>query len=281
MVLTVFVFFALFTICQGKCYVRDGNRSEYLISPRSIQVGVNDMPKNFDWRNRNGQNFVSISRNQHIPNYCGSCWSFAATSALSDRIRILNGINSREINLSPQVVLNCDTRDNGCHGGDSLNVFRYAHEHGIPEEGCQRYAATGRDTGNTCNDVDVCMNCLPKSGCFAQKKYEKYKVSEFGLVNGTENMMAEIQKRGPITCGVAVTKEFEEYSGGIFHDTTGAEDIDHAISVAGWGEQDGKPYWIVRNSWGIVLLFDMLVFLSIYNRNVLGRTRLVSFSKGN
>lgn len=36
-------------------------------------------------------------------------------------------------------------------------------------------------------------------------------------------MMAEIFARGPIACTIAVTEEFEKYSGGIFNDTTGAK----------------------------------------------------------
>ena len=63
-------------------------------------------------------------------------------------------------------------------------------------------------------------------------------------------MMNEIYKRGPISCGVAVTAEFEKYTDGIFEDTTGAKDIDHSISVVGWGVENGKKYWLVRNSWG-------------------------------
>jgi len=113
------------------------------------------------------------------------------------------------------------------------------------------YEATGHDLGNTCTDQDVCMNCDPDKGCFAQKTYTKYFVDEFGLVNGTTAMIAELQ-RGPIACTVAVTPELEAYTGGIFQDTTGAKSLDHSISVVGYGTDgtSGKDYWIVRNSWG-------------------------------
>mmetsp|Transcript_48133 Transcript_48133/g.125183 ORF Transcript_48133/g.125183 Transcript_48133/m.125183 type:complete len:97 (+) Transcript_48133:1535-1825(+) len=63
-------------------------------------------------------------------------------------------------------------------------------------------------------------------------------------------MMAEIAARGPIACGMAVTKDFENYSGGIFKDTTGVTTQMHEISIAGYGEENGVKYWIGRNSWG-------------------------------
>lgn len=156
----------------------------------------------------------------------------------------------REVVLSPQVVLNCDLEDSGCHGGDQLNAFRYIHDHGVPDEGCQRYEATGHDTGNLCRPIDVCQNCLPDKGCFAQPKYQKYYVSEYGTTLGEEQMKAEIFARGPIACSVAVTDEFEAYTGGIFDDKTNTTATDHAISVVGWGEENNVPYWVVRNSWG-------------------------------
>ena len=122
----------------------------------------------------------------------------------------------REVNPAMQVILNCDTYDNGCHGGDPITAYQFVHEQGIPEETCQLYEATGHDTGNTCTDADVCRNCQPGSGCFAQPKFNKYFVEEYGLVNGTAAMEAELSQRGPIACTVAVTAEFEAYSGGVF-----------------------------------------------------------------
>ena len=63
--------------------------------------------------------------------------------------------------------------------------------------------------------------------------------------------MQEIYQRGPISCGVAVTDEFFNYKGGILQNqVTHILDIDHDISVIGWGVENGIKYWRVRNSWG-------------------------------
>lgn len=47
-----------------------------------------------------------------------------------------------------------------------------------------------------------------------------------------------------------VTEEFENYTGGIFNDTTGANTTNHAISIVGYGVENGVKYWLGRNSWG-------------------------------
>lgn len=62
--------------------------------------------------------------------------------------------------------------------------------------------------------------------------------------------MQEIYQRGPIACGIAVPDALENYTGGIYNDTTGDMDIVHDISVVGYGVEDGTKYWVVRNSWG-------------------------------
>ena len=50
---------------------------------------VDDLPREQIWNNINGTNYLTNIRNQHVPQYCGSCWAHAAASALSDRIKIL------------------------------------------------------------------------------------------------------------------------------------------------------------------------------------------------
>lgn len=66
-----------------------------------------DIPKNFWWGNVNGVNYLTYQRNQHIPIYCGACWAFSATSALSDRIKIKRKAQWPDVILSPQVLISC------------------------------------------------------------------------------------------------------------------------------------------------------------------------------
>jgi cathepsin X len=204
-----------------------------------------EMPKNFDWRNHEGKNYVSISRNQHIPQYCGSCWAFASLSALNDRIKIARKAAWPDVTLSPQFAVSC-IKAGSCEGGSHILLYAALRRHGITDETCSPYQA--KDT--KCDAETQCKNCDHGGACWAVKNPKKYKVSQMGIVRGEHNIMAEIFARGPVACGVAVTQDFLAYSGGIFSDTTDKR-IRHVISLVGWGvASDGTKYWIGRNSWG-------------------------------
>lgn len=90
-----------------------------------------------------------------------------------------------------------------------------------------------------------------------QNNFTKYFVDEYGLIESNNTkanhdaMVAEIGSRGPIGCGLCVTPGFLNYNGGVFKDTTGCTELDHEISIAGYGtDEDGTDYWVGRNSWG-------------------------------
>ncbi len=159
-----------------------------------------------------------------------------------------------EILPNIQVILNCATDIAGsCDGGDDMGVYQYLQQTGIPDSTCMQYAATDM----ACTPINTCRTCVPGTGvCSAVTNYTKYFASQYGSVSGEQNMMAEIYARGPISCGVDASV-IENYTGGIFYDKTGADSIDHIISVVGWGYgvdpatcPNGCSYWIVRNSWG-------------------------------
>ena len=72
-------------------------------------------PADFTWGNKDGVNYLTPSLNQHIPQYCGSCWAHGSVSALGDRIKIAREAKGTDIQLSVQHVLNC-AGVGSCHG---------------------------------------------------------------------------------------------------------------------------------------------------------------------
>merc|ERR1719464_953857 len=229
------------------CRVRNLNRAEPRI--HTPLVPVNDLPTTWEWNNIDGVNMVTNIRNQHIPQYCGSCWAHAATSAISDRIKSARKAAWPDINISPQVIISCEQKDQGCHGGEAYNAFEWMSKNEVTDRTCSIYRARGLDNGQECSPMNVCRNCNPGEACFIPDEYYVYGVDQFGEVSGEENMMQEIAQRGPIACGIAVPDALEEYTGGIYCDETGDMNIVHDISVVGYGVEDGNKYWLVRNSW--------------------------------
>ena len=226
-----------------------------------------DLPAVVDWRNMDGINYLSWNKNQHIPQYCGSCWAQGSTSAIADRFNILNGgLATSPVGLDAQTIVNCQA-GGSCDGGNPTLVYKYAHNTGIPHSSCEQYTAYNLQ-GRMCTDIDICRDCTwppPAEGetgmenCTAVE-YEKYYISEHYAVAGIEKMKAELYKNGPISCGIHATDLFETTYVGItegqgnyiYSEKVLFPMINHEISVIGYGTDatTGEQYWIGRNSWG-------------------------------
>ncbi|VDK51609.1 unnamed protein product [Anisakis simplex] len=231
------------------CLVKSGKLYEHRTYPRPWELEDFDdtqLPEEFDWRNVSGVNYCSPTRNQHIPVYCGSCWVFGGTGALTDRFNIARGNKWPMTFLSPQEIIDCGGKGN-CQGGDVGDVFEYANTHGLVDEGCNNYRATN----GVCDPFHRCGSCWPDS-CFSIQNYTRYYVKDYGKLTGRLNMMREIYTSGPIACSIGCTAKFDlNYTGGIYAEKIQVP-MNHIVSVTGWGidRKTNIEYWIVRNSWG-------------------------------
>jgi len=215
-------------------------------------------PHRFDWCDVDGKSYCAPSWNQHQPKYCGACYVHGTLSALNDRLKIMRKGEGIDTLLARQVILNCGSKHgfgNGCGGGESSDIFEFMRQIGLGEEGCYNYQAEEQPC--PANGNGYCTNCMMFGGdttdykCWPVDKYVKYYVKEYGFVTGEEQMKAEIYARGPITCGLVCPDEFTYgYKGGVMNYHGNETDVDHDVEVVGWGEEDGVPYWKVRNSWG-------------------------------
>jgi cathepsin X len=230
-------------------HMPEHNQRSYVTSPEPWRsMDLTALPTDVDWRNFNGQNLVSKDLNQHIPQYCGSCWAHGAMSSLADRIKIIRKGAWPDYNLSVQYILNCGTSVAGsCYGGSATGAFQFAKDKGIPLDTCLPYQADDF----ACSAINTCRNCKGPPGqgtCWAQTNYTRLFVDQYAEIDGVNKIMAEISSRGPVAAGIDATV-LEDYTGGIIS-VTEPSDINHIISIVGYGTSNGTDYWIGRNSWG-------------------------------
>merc|ERR1712178_270138 len=104
------------------------HRGSFTVSPLPQDyIKDEDVPDELNWCDKDGVNYCTKSLNQHIPQYCGSCWAHGAVSALGDRIKIARKGKGIDINLSVQHILNCG-EVGSCHGGSVDGPYQWIHQ---------------------------------------------------------------------------------------------------------------------------------------------------------
>lgn len=185
------------------------------------------LPDEVDWVE---QGAVTSVKDQED---CGSCWAFSAAAVMEGLM--FQSVGSI-VDLSPQMLLDCDAENWGCDGGEKTTFDTIKEWGGL----CawEDYPYTARD--GTCKK----HNCEKVNGT---------RIGSIITGFGRDDTKANIAL-SPTWVAVYAGNAFQFYDEGIFSsDRCGYHEwTNHAVTAVGYGmdNETGKSYYRIKNSWG-------------------------------
>ena len=183
-------------------------------------------------------NWVSRGAQPPIRNQggCGSCWAFAAVSAIEGTYYTTTG---DLVAFSDQEILDCayEGSRNGCNGGWLNAPIDYVKKAG-------RLASTSQAPYKARDGV---CSYRSKGNSLTKARITGYTVSR------TDTALQTAVTQGVVSVAIYVGSSFFKYKSGLYRDTNVCKTTtspNHAVTVVGYGTQGGEGYWRVRNSWG-------------------------------
>ena len=210
--------------------------------------------KHFDWRNK-----IDIGP-VYSQGACSGCWAYSTVQVIADSKAINTGTRP---DLSPYHLLSCDTLDSGCHTGNMATAYAWI---GVQRDGILR----SRDFSTDITSAEECPlpsnlgsngEVLPEAQAPKPKGIGIDGYCEIAPLEGKDTILALMRavKQQPIAVGLNV-KPLQLYGGGLVQvadcppaSTDSVTAINHAAVIVGWGMDEAakKPYWLIKNSYGV------------------------------
>ncbi|XP_015783536.1 cathepsin L1 [Tetranychus urticae] len=197
-----------------------------------------------DWRTKG---IVSQVKEQQD---CGACWAFSAIAAIEAANAQKTG---KLVELSVQNVLDCSWNYSslGCAGGWINYAFSYVKDNkGIDTEKSYPYISGDGIDYHTCR-----YNESNKGASIA---------SFVDIPEGDEEALLAAVAEHVVAVGIDAASVYEYESGIYYTDECSSDpkDNNHAVAVVGYGSENGIPFWIIKNSWG--MLFGESGYFRLY-----------------
>jgi len=206
-----------------------------------------DLPESKVW---DGLETFAYTKNQRD---CGSCWAIASSTVLEAHNEIYSG---KHRVFSTQQIVDCTPNprhcggDGGCKGATAELAMEWVLKNGLADASQIPYTAKdGTCTrGSATKDmaaalVDTSVPAMMGGASMGMTGWETLPKNEY------EPLLRALAEKGPVAVSVAADTWFS-YESGIFDNCNKDAVVDHAVTAVGYGQENGKTFWLIQNSWG-------------------------------
>ncbi|CAH1227257.1 CTSV [Branchiostoma lanceolatum] len=169
------------------------------------------------------------------------------------------------VSLSEQQLVDCSGSygNNGCQGGMTENAFQYITENdGVAAEASYPYGAVDGE-------------------CRFDQEDSAATITGFvNIMSGDEEALKDaVSNIGPISVAIdASHPSFQLYHSGVYEEPNCSTTmLDLSALVVGYGTSGGKPYWLVKNSFGTSWGDHGYIMISRNNNNMCGIASQASY----